>query len=156
MRQALLQDQQQIGDELIFQRLFAFGGSQCYWEVVPGFLESLQLVVQLFTLIVIIAAIWLVSWAARRLQDLANAYFEARVMRDLFSNAFEYLIGHSYNFFISHFAGSLTHRVSKFARAFETLFDAVILQFFPTFLFVAGAVTVLFIRNHTLGAALGL
>ena len=114
-----------------------------------------DLLKQLFGLIVIVASIWLVSWAARRIQDLCNAYFEARVMRDLFSDAFEYLIGHSYNFFISHFAGSLTHRVSKFARAFETLFDAVVLQFFPTFLFVVGAVTVLSIRNHVLGAALG-
>ena len=113
------------------------------------------MVQQLLGLIVIIASIWLASWASRRVQDLSNAYFEARVMRDLFSSAFEYLIGHSYNFFISRFAGSLTHRVSKFARAFEVLFDAIMTQFFPTFLFVCGAVAVLYSRSHLLGTALG-
>lgn len=77
-------------------------------------------------------------------------------MTDLFSSAFKYLIGHSYNFFTSNFAGSLTHRVSKYARAFETIFDAIMLQFFPTFLFVCGAVVVLFVRNHALGLALGI
>ncbi|MDO8522118.1 MAG: ABC transporter ATP-binding protein [bacterium] len=113
------------------------------------------IVSRLLSIIVIVALIWLASWAMRRLQDFSNIQLESRVMTDLFSNAFEYLIGHSYNFFTSNFAGSLTHRVSKFARAFEVMFDAVVIQFFPTFLFVCGAVTVLYIRNHTLGLALG-
>ena len=114
-----------------------------------------EIVSQLLSLVVTIALIYLASWVARRVQDFSNIHLESKVMTDLFSSTFEYLIGHSYNFFISHFAGSLTHRVSKFARAFEVMFDAVILQFFPTFLFVVGAVTVLFIRNHVLGLALG-
>jgi ABC-type bacteriocin/lantibiotic exporter with double-glycine peptidase domain len=111
------------------------------------------------TLVGLVATIGLIyfsNWAIRRVQDFSNIYFESRVMTDLFSSTFQYLIGHSYNFFISHFAGSLTHKVSKFARAFEVMFDALTQQFFPTFLFVAGAVTVLFIRNHVLGAVLGI
>lgn len=107
-------------------------------------------------LVVTIGLIYFSNWAIRRVQDFSNIYFESRVMTDLFSSTFQYLIGHSYNFFISHFAGSLTHKVSKFARAFEVMFDALTQQFFPTLLFVAGAVTVLFIRNHVLGAALGI
>lgn len=104
----------------------------------------------------ILAAIYFVEWVLRRLQDLCIMYLESRVMTDLFSSTFQYLMGHSYNFFISRFAGSLTHRVSKFTRAFEIIFDGILLQFFPTFLFVVGAVTVLYTRNHTLGVALGL
>src|SRR3989344_986481 len=111
---------------------------------------------QLLGLIATVALIYLSNWAIRRVQDFGAIYLESRVMTRLFSTTFEYLIGHSYNFFISHFAGSLTHRVSKFVRSFETMFDAIILQFFPTFLFIAGAVVVLFIRNHVLGIALGL
>ncbi len=110
----------------------------------------------LIGLVAMVALIYVAEWVMRRLQDLCVMYLESRVMRDLFSSTFHYLIGHSYNFFISRFAGSLTHRVSKFARAFEIIFDAILLQFFPTFLFVVGAVTVLYIRNHTLGLALGL
>jgi ATP-binding cassette subfamily B protein len=98
---------------------------------------------------------WFVDLVSRRIQDFSNMYMEARVMSDLYGSAFSYLIGHSYNFFVSRFVGSLTHRVTKFARAYETLFDSVVVQFFPTSLFVVGAVGVLFVRNHVLGAALG-
>ena len=115
-----------------------------------------EVVSELLSIVAIIGAIYLASWAIRRLQEWCTIFLESRVMTDLFSSTFEYLIGHSYNFFISRFAGSLTHRVSKFVRAFEVMFDAIVLQFFPTFLFIAGAVVVLFIRNHALGTALGL
>lgn len=108
----------------------------------------------LLHLIVIIGLVWMGEWASRRIQDFSNMYMGARVMTDLFSSAFEYLIRHSYNFFISNFAGSLTHKVSKFARAFEVMFDSIMLQFFPTFIFVVGAIIVLFLRNHALGLAL--
>ncbi|MEK7106966.1 MAG: ABC transporter ATP-binding protein, partial [Patescibacteria group bacterium] len=126
-----------------------------FFNVLASQTPSAATVSELFGIIIIIALIWLASWAMRRLQDFSNIYLESRVMTDLFSNAFEYLIGHSYNFFTSNFAGSLTHRVSKFARAFEVMFDAIALQFFPTFLFVCGAVTVLYMRNPALGIALG-
>src|SRR3989344_2771327 len=109
----------------------------------------------LIGIVVVVAAIYLAEWVMRRLQDICVMHLESRVMKDLFGSTFQYLIGHSYDFFISRFAGSLTHRVSKFARAFEIIFDAILLQFFPTFLFVVGAVTVLYIRNHALGLALG-
>ena len=104
----------------------------------------------------ILALIYIAEWVLRRVQDIGIMYMESRVMTDLFSTSFEYLIGHSYNFFISRFAGSLTHRVSKFVRAFEVMFDSILLQFFPTLFFVVGAVSVLYIRNHTLGIALGI
>lgn len=102
----------------------------------------------------VVAVLWVVEWAARRVQDTATIYLEGHAMQDMYSSTFEYLLGHSYNFFLSRFAGSLTHKVTKFSRGFETLFDSLFLQFFPTFVFVAGAVIVLYIRNHTLGLAL--
>ena len=126
-----------------------------FFNVLASQAPNAATVTELLGIIVIVALIWLASWLMRRLQECSNIYLESRVMTDLFSKAFEYLIGHSYNFFTSNFAGSLTHRVSKFARAFEVMFDAIALQFFPTFLFVCGAVTVLFIRNPVLGLALG-
>ncbi|HVZ76069.1 MAG TPA: ABC transporter ATP-binding protein [Candidatus Paceibacterota bacterium] len=98
---------------------------------------------------------YLLEWLSRRIQGQSNNIFSAKVMEDLYSKSFEYLIAHSYNFFISNFAGSLTHKMSKYARSFETLFDSIVVQFIPTFLFVAGAVGVLFWRNHLLGIALG-
>src|SRR3989344_4967355 len=115
-----------------------------------------EIVSGLLGIVGILALIYAAEWILRRVQDLGIMYLESRVMTDLFSTTFHYLVGHSYNFFISRFAGSLTHRVSKFVRAFEVIFDAILLQFFPTLLFVVGAVTVLYIRNHALGMALGI
>ena len=126
-----------------------------FFNLLAANVPSETVVSKLLGLIVVIAAIYIASWAIRRVQELSTIFLESHVMTDLYSTTFEYLMGHSYNFFISRFAGSLTHRVSKFARAFEVMFDAIMLQFFPTLLFVVGAVTVLFIRNQVLGVALG-
>lgn len=109
---------------------------------------------QLYGILLIVVAIWCVEWVGRRTQDLVHMFYQARVMRNLLSEAFEYLIGHSYNFFVSSFAGSLTHKVSKFGRAYETVTDGVLMQFLPTFLFVSGAIAVLFTRHVWLGTAL--
>jgi ATP-binding cassette, subfamily B, bacterial len=89
------------------------------------------------------------------LQDTANTFYAAKVMRDLYADSFSYLLDHSYTFFISNFAGTLTHRVSRFVRSFESISDTILTQFLPTFLFVSGAIGVLYLRNHTLGIILG-
>lgn len=101
-----------------------------------------------------IAFWWVIRWFSGRLEHFVNLRLISRVMADLESGAFGYLIGHSHNFFISNFAGSLTHKVNKFARAFQTMYEGLLLSFFPTLIFVVGAVGVLFLRNHTLGLVL--
>jgi ATP-binding cassette subfamily B protein len=110
-----------------------------------------SIVHQLTITLAFIFGLQLTDWVFRRVQSYSILYMESRVMTDLLSTAFDYLLGHSYNFFISHFAGSLTHRVSRFGRGYEVVLDSIMLQFFPTVLFVLGAVIILFIRNHTLG-----
>lgn len=104
--------------------------------------------------VAILVGIWFANWAARRLGDFCIMYLEIRVMRDLLTSAFEYLMGHSYNFFTSRFAGSLTHKVNKFGRAFEVMFDGIYGQFAPTFIFVIGAVIVLYLQHALLGIML--
>jgi ATP-binding cassette subfamily B protein len=109
----------------------------------------------LFSTLAVIAALWVADRVLRRAQDNAQIYFQARVMAELYEDTFDYLLGHSYNFFASNFAGSLTHRVSRFIRSFDIIADNILLQFLPAALFVSGAVAVLFMRNHWLGLALG-
>lgn len=113
-----------------------------------------QAVAVLFGALWVVVAMWVMEWVGRRVQDTANIYMSARVMTNLLTSTFSYLVGHSYNFFISNFAGSLTHRVSKFSRSFELLFDIIVLSFIPTFVFVSGAIIVLFVRNFWLGLGL--
>jgi ATP-binding cassette subfamily B protein len=111
---------------------------------------------QLLHIIAFVALFSALSWASRRLQVWCNMSLDAKVMRDLTSSAFEYLIRHSYSFFTSNFAGALTHKVNSFVRSFETIIDVSTLTFLPTVVYVTGAVVVLYVRNHTLGAALAL
>lgn len=117
----------------------------------PGF-DSQR---ELLTILGFVALLWLAEWASRRVQDISNMLLESKVMQRLSAEAFGYLLGHSHNFFISNFAGSLTHRVTRYTRAFESLFDSIITQFVPTFIFITGAVVVLYLRHHSLGIALG-
>jgi ATP-binding cassette subfamily B protein len=110
----------------------------------------------LFILVGIIAVVSFVGWLAQRTQTYSIMYLEARAMSDLYARAFDYLIKHSYQFFISRFSGTLTRRVSKFSASFETILDSLLLNFFPTVIFAVGAVGVLFLRNHILGIVLGI
>ncbi len=109
----------------------------------------------LLMLVVVIGFISVLSWIFRRMQMYGIINFESLAMTDLYDSAFDYLIGHSYQFFISHFSGTLTRRVSKYASAFESLMDSIMMEFFPMAVFVVGAVGILFLRNHTLGIVLG-
>ena len=84
----------------------------------------------LFVLLGIIAFIEIIEIASRRIQGWSAANLEAHVMSDLFDESFRYLIDHSYNFFTSNFAGSLTHKVTKFSRSFEALFENIVINFF--------------------------
>lgn len=97
---------------------------------------------------------YLLNWFGHRLEGWSTMILEARVMADLLDNAFGYLIRHSHNFFISRFAGSLTHRVNKFSKAYETLFDTVVRSFVPSFFFVVGAIAVLSFRSPLLAILL--
>ncbi len=110
----------------------------------------------LLSTLAIIAVLWVADRLLRRVEDLANIYLQSGIMAEIYEDTFSYLIEHSYNFFVSNFAGSLTHRVSRYTRAFETIADNILIQFYPAVLFVVGAVGVLFVRNHWLGLALGI
>jgi len=82
-----------------------------------------------------------IRWAVRRLAGFSLAYFEASTIAGLRKQAFSYLIGHSYSFFANNFAGSLTQRINRYARAFEKITDRMIMDGLP--LVVRGVGTVI-------------
>ncbi len=103
----------------------------------------------------IIGVLYFLQWIAGRIYVYAVMDMESQVMAKLYRYAFSYLIKHSYHFFSSQFAGTLTRRVSKYSAAFERILDATMDSFFPATIFVVGAVAILFFRNHVLGVILG-
>ncbi len=108
----------------------------------------------LLAILVVFAVVILIRWIAGLAQAFAINYIELWIMADLSNDAFVNLLGHSHDFFISNFAGSLTRKVSRYSRSFEQIFDTFFYSFFSTAVFAIGTIIVLFQRNTILGAAL--
>src|SRR3989344_4670118 len=100
------------------------------------------------------AGLAIFNWIARRILLVSVNHIEVHAMADLANNAFSNLIGHSHDFFLSNFAGTLTRRVTRYSRSYERVFDSVAFNFLPTLLFSIGSITVLYSRSHWLGLAL--
>jgi len=113
------------------------------------------LVVQtLFSILALFALVNLVGWVGQRIRSLSVTRLEAKTMSSLYESTFQYLLGHSHDFFISNFTGTLTRRVTRYARSFQQLFDNLIFNFFSAFLFALGVIGVLLSRNIFLGGGL--
>lgn len=115
---------------------------------------SPQVVRALFITLLLFAAIQFAGWLGQRLRMLVVSRLEAKVMVNLYQSAFDYLLGHAHDFFISNFTGTLTRRVARYARSFEPVFDNIIFNFFSTFIFAVGAISILGMRSVALGAGL--
>jgi ATP-binding cassette subfamily B protein len=109
---------------------------------------------RLLYVVMLIGLVAVANWTAIRIHFAALVYLDGRVMRDLYERGFDYLLRHSYHFFTNQFAGTLTRRVGRFSKSFETIFDSIIIQFVPSAIFIVGAIVILGLRNITLGAAL--
>lgn len=92
-------------------------------------------------IIIFILILNLLRWAIRRISGFSLAYFESSVMAGLREQAFSYMIGHSNSFFANNFGGSLTQKISKYARAFEKLTDRMVADGLP--LLVRGVGTII-------------
>jgi len=115
---------------------------------VPGVMRSIAWILAIYALIN------LGAWLGQRIRMFTFGRIEARVMTDLYSQAFERLLGHSHEFFISNFTGTLTRRVTRYARSFESVFDNLFMNIFPALLFVVGVILVLSLSSIWLASGL--
>ena len=115
---------------------------------------SHELTIALLLTLAALAGFNVLSWVFQRVRMTSISIMESKIMRDLSNSAFAYLLGHSQDFFVSNFAGTLTRRVNRYARAFEQVFDSFILTFYPTFLFTIGTIIVLSLQSPLLGIGL--
>ncbi len=111
---------------------------------------SLPDLVHTVTLILAAAA---TGWGFWRVATFTNNRFQPKVMRDILNSCFNYLHGHSFNFFSNHFAGSLVKKVGRFERAFEDISDQIYWSFVPTLLKIGVIVVILYLVKPILGLA---
>jgi ATP-binding cassette, subfamily B, bacterial len=112
---------------------------------------SEEVVQILINIVLVYAALGACNWVAQQVQRFSLQKMEYNVMTDLSKLAFGKLIQHGHNFFLSNFTGTLTRRITRFARSYEQVFDSFIFNFLPTILFSAGTIIVLSSRSHLLG-----
>jgi ATP-binding cassette subfamily B protein len=117
---------------------------------------SPAVVSELYGVLAIIVVLLVANWIVARIHFLCITYIDARVMRDLYEQAFRYLLRHSYHFFANQFAGTLTRRIGRFSKSYETIFDAIVMQLFPAAFFIVGAAIVLWTSNAVLGSVFAL
>lgn len=111
-------------------------------------------VAALIGILISIALLSTLGWVLRRLGNFCAIRLQARTMADLAGSAFAYLIGHSYDFFVHNFAGSLVRRVGRLARSYEDFSDQVYYNILPLTFSTIGILAVLFYRHAFLGWAL--
>ena len=147
---------------LVGTALFGSIGTQIFAVIAPLYLRDFVNLLSrgvpdtttVHALIVVLgsfALFTLASWLSNRIAWFSLAHTEARVMRDLYAEAFEKLMRHSHEFFVSNFTGTLTRRVTRYARSFEQIFDTVVFSFLPVFIFAVGATVILSERSLILG-----
>jgi len=111
-------------------------------------------VIQYFLpVIVLLVFVKVGGWFCWRSMAFINNRFQPVVMRDLEQTAFEYLLGHSHQFFADNFAGSLVRRVGRLSRAFEQLADEVTFSFVPVIVVLVSGVIGLAIQFPLLSVA---
>lgn len=96
------------------------------------------IVPQLFYTIFVVLILSGCAWVCWRIGSFANINFEAKTMAELRQQAYNYLICHSYDFFVNNFTGALVQRIGRYARAFEHIADRIIWDFLPIMVHIIG------------------
>ncbi|PIS04894.1 MAG: hypothetical protein COT81_04135, partial [Candidatus Buchananbacteria bacterium CG10_big_fil_rev_8_21_14_0_10_42_9] len=124
-----------------------------YKEFFDTLVEPISITARYVALVPILFKVlvaYLASWLFWRVGNFSLTYFQAKIMTELANTCFNYLHGHSVNFFNNNFIGSLVKRVGRFYRGFEGIADTFFYSWLPIGTQVSIIIGVLFLRNHWL------
>lgn len=79
------------------------------------------------------------------------AVLHHKVEKQLYQDAFDYLVRQDYAFFADRFSGSLVTQASRFAKVYTTFNDTVFFDMLPQFLFVIFSIGIMSYYNLYLG-----
>ena len=101
---------------------------------------------QLIYLVIISIVIIISGFVFSRLGGWAIVYSQSNILRELADYSFGKIITNSYGFFSNRFVGSLVTKSRRFVRAFETMHDTVVYNFWMTSITFIGIFIVLFMQ----------
>lgn len=108
----------------------------------------------LFMVLAVVALLEIINWAMWRLIDWLAIRFQTKTIKEMSDHCFAYLHKHSVDFFNNSFAGSLTKRVNRFTRSFESISDRLIYNVVEVIFSILFIVGVLYTRNLWVGAGM--
>ncbi|MBD3270164.1 ATP-binding cassette domain-containing protein [Candidatus Peregrinibacteria bacterium] len=102
-------------------------------------------------LFILVATIFVV-FALWRIAGFITGYFEAKVMKKISKNSYQYLIQHSYDFFTNNFAGSLVKKMGRLFNSYEVIVDLFLFDVIKSTVTLLSVTIVIFYYNIWLGA----
>lgn len=94
---------------------------------------------------------WVISWliidAAYRIYGFMMAKVFPRFGAHIRMAMFEYVQGHSYDYFASHFAGNISNRISDMTESATRIMQLIMTLFIPAFLALVIAAVVFYLIN---------
>ena len=114
-----------------------------FFDALQSSTDTNATVIILLAVIISIAILNFIGWFSNRCAKFSLQKFEISIMRDVRQYAYDYVLGHSYNFFSNNFTGSLVQRINRFTRAFERIADRFFMDIIPLTVKVVGAGIVL-------------
>jgi len=115
-----------------------------FFDTLSGGGEVQEVSEKLVKILFLIAGGGLIHWVFSRCIHFSTAFYEVRVMRDLYNTCFEYLHKHSHRFFADNFSGSLVKKVGRFVRSFEGIADRFYFDLAPLMLKILFIFAILF------------
>lgn len=107
-----------------------------------------QEIVSLFKLFVLIGV---ANFIANGTTGLVGNFYESQIIQSLQNDAFKRVAVHSRSFFANSFSGGLVAKFGRYVRAYESINDLILYNFFGPAITLVGILFVLFKKNPTIG-----
>ncbi len=127
---------------------------KAFFDVVSSGAVRASVVPELIHFIVIVLVLNAGGWLSFRTGLYILDNLETGVMSRLRENAYNYLLGHSYGFFLNNFAGALVQRIGRLSRSFERLYDTLIFNILPLAINVVGAIVIIWLQSPFIALAM--
>ena len=118
-----------------------------FFDVISATGDKMFVAQQLLLIIYYVLGLNILGWILYRIATLVNNGFEPAVMARLKQQSYDYLMLHSYSFFVNNFAGSLVQKVNRFSRAFERMTDNLVWNLLPLVVRIISIFVVVFFIN---------
>lgn len=118
-----------------------------FFDVISAGGDKTAIASKLFPIIFYVLFFNVLFWIFYRIATWRDNSYEPAVIANLKQQSYDYMMEHSYSFFVNNFSGSLVQRVNRFARAFERISDNFMWNLLPLFVRVISILVVVFFVN---------